>query len=236
MVVIRTEEESMFLIEQGFKPYYHKGVGRWYLRRGQERHIIHRGIEAKAQAIAERLKPTLRRISEHKVAEAIKMRLEGMPVSAIVEETGMPRSTLYEKFSEYDKGKLQLKLSEPVQAEPSGSVTMQKVPTSTPEVEGKTHTPNIMGEVAKAIQDFFNESVKRAERILSKPENVKAIADIIINLAELGFLIWGLQNVPKLREKGFDVTPIVEKMKEVIDRHSLNEKCTRQDFNTQPQG
>jgi len=120
---------------------------------GQEGHIIHRGIEAKAQAIAERLKPTLRRISEHKVAEAIKMRLEGMPVSAIVEETGMPRSTLYEKFSEYDKGKLQLKLSEePVQAEPSGSVTMQKVPTSTPEVEGKTHTPNIMGEVAKVIQ------------------------------------------------------------------------------------
>lgn len=245
VVVVRTEEELMALIEQGFKPYYHKGVGRWYLRRGRERHIIDRSLEAKAQAIAERLKPLLRRVPEHKVAEAIRMRREGAPVSAVIEKTGIPRSTLYKKFEEYDEGKLRLEtLEEPVQAEPPESMVTQKTPVAAQEVEERAKAPDVIGQIARAIQEFFkaaqesfNEHAKQAQRILSKPENVKAIADIIVSSAEFGFLLWGLLEVPKLREKGEDVTPIVKKMKEIVDKYSsLNKGYTRRNFNTQPQG
>jgi hypothetical protein len=94
LVTVKTREELEVLVSQGFKPYYHKGVRRWYLRKGRTRHIIDRGLESEAKAIAEKLETTKHKIPDHKVAQAIKMRLEGMPVSAIVEETGIPRSTL----------------------------------------------------------------------------------------------------------------------------------------------
>ena len=108
MVAIKSREELMRFIREGFKPYYHKTVKRWYLRRGQQRHIIARELEADAESIAMELKPTLRRVPDYKVAEAVKMRVEGVSVSAIVEETGIPRSTLYGKFDKYDEGKISI--------------------------------------------------------------------------------------------------------------------------------
>jgi hypothetical protein len=43
VAAIKSREEMMKFIREGFKLYYHKIVKRWYLRRGQQRHIIARG-------------------------------------------------------------------------------------------------------------------------------------------------------------------------------------------------
>jgi hypothetical protein len=75
VVTVKNKEEMMMFIKEGFKPYYHKTVKRWYLRRGQQRHIIARELEADAESIAMELKPKLHRVPNYKVAEAVKMRV-----------------------------------------------------------------------------------------------------------------------------------------------------------------
>jgi hypothetical protein len=37
MVAVKSEDESKELIEMGYKPYYHRCVGKWYLKRGRRR-------------------------------------------------------------------------------------------------------------------------------------------------------------------------------------------------------
>jgi hypothetical protein len=46
MVVIRTEEELCNFIKEGYKPYFMKSVKRWYLRKGKDRPIVSKELEA----------------------------------------------------------------------------------------------------------------------------------------------------------------------------------------------
>jgi hypothetical protein len=134
VVAIKSREEMMRFIREGFKPYYHKTAKRWYLRRGQERHIIARELEADAESIAMELKPMLHRVPDYKVAEAVKMRVEGVSVPSIVEETGIARSTLYEKFDKYDEGKISIEPAErQVQTLPPKGIATQVASVSVSE-------------------------------------------------------------------------------------------------------
>ena len=195
----------MRFIREGFKPYYHKMVKRWYLRRGQERHIIARELEADAESIAMELKPTLRRVPDYKVAEAVKMRVEDAPVPAIVEETGIPRSTLYEKFDKYDESKISIEpVERHVQTLPSKGATTQVASISVPETSMKEmpKESNIFSEIPKQIENILTwisksseDCRKLLEKYLSEPENIK-------DLADLGVIVSALVALPLHQKNG----------------------------------
>jgi hypothetical protein len=218
VVTVKSREEMMMFIREGFKPYYHKTVKRWYLRRGQQRHIIARELETDAESIAMELKPTLRRVPDYKVAEAVKMRVEDISVPAIVEETGIPRSTLYEKFGKYDEGKISIEpVERQVQTLPSKCATMQVASASVPEAPMREmpKESNIFSEILKQIENILtwisksSEDCRRLiEKYLSEPENVK-------DLADLGVIVSALVALPLYQKMGLNPEPILRVIKDI---------------------
>jgi hypothetical protein len=218
VVAIKNKEEMMVFIKEGFKPYYHKTVKRWYLRRGQERHIIARELEADAESIAMELKPMLHRVPDYKVAEALKMRVEGAPVPSIVEETGIPKSTLYEKFGKYDEGKISIEpVERQVQTLPSKGVATQVASVSVPEAS-MTEMPkesNIFSEIPKQIENILtwvsksSEDCRRLiEKYLSEPKNVK-------DLADLGVIVSALVALPLYHKMGLNPEPVLKVIRDI---------------------
>jgi hypothetical protein len=218
VVTVKNKEEMMMFIKEGFKPYYHKTVKRWYLRRGQQRHIIARELEADAESIAMELKPKLHRVPNYKVAEAVKMRVEGAPVPSIVEETGIPRSTLYEKFDKYDEGKISI---EPVERYaqtllPKGA-TMQiaSVSVSEASMTEMSKESNVFSEIPKQVENILTWISKSSEdwrklleKYLSEPENVK-------DLADLGVIVSALVALPLYHKMGLNPEPILKVIRDI---------------------
>jgi hypothetical protein len=238
-MVVKSREELYALLGRGFKPYWHKAVRRWYLRRGQVRHIIDRGLEAEVEAIAQRLGPP-RRVSMGRVAEAIRMRAEGLPIPAVIGWAGVKRSTLYGKLEEYEERKIEpqavegpaqgLPFKEVAPAKPTSTTTAFKgreapqTPTSTPNVEEGRSTPqelNMPSAAAETTQSLFaslNEGVKRFERIISKPKNAEAILKIIDYLGALGNLLVGLYLFYNEKDKTIKAL-LAKEMKDIIERY-----------------
>ena len=52
-MIVRRLDELIDLVLKGYKPYYHRGVGRWYLRRGNRRILIDRNLDGVAEEIHE---------------------------------------------------------------------------------------------------------------------------------------------------------------------------------------
>ena len=103
MVVVKSREELEKYIMMGYKPYYHKAVARWYLRKGRERHIIARELELLAKKYAEELESRKKQEVEmrrKRLEEAVKLRSRGAPMQEVVERTGVPGSTLYRYIDE----------------------------------------------------------------------------------------------------------------------------------------
>jgi hypothetical protein len=50
-MVVRRIDELLELVLKGYKPYYHRGVCRWYLRRGDRRILIDRSLDRAAEEI-----------------------------------------------------------------------------------------------------------------------------------------------------------------------------------------
>jgi hypothetical protein len=97
-MVVRRPNELIDLVLKGYKPYYHRGVGRWYLRRGDRRMLIDRSLDR----VAEEIYKVLEDLKKHREAarrellrKAIVLRASGLTVNEVVEVTGIPRSTLY---------------------------------------------------------------------------------------------------------------------------------------------
>jgi hypothetical protein len=102
VVVVRTREQLYKLVREGYKPYFYRAVRRWYLRKGRERLLIDRSLEADAEAIARAMGPQ-RGVSEERANEAVEMKAGGLPVNTVVEETGTAKSTLYRRLGEYEE-------------------------------------------------------------------------------------------------------------------------------------
>jgi hypothetical protein len=50
-VVVRRLDELLDLVLKGWKLHYHRGVCRWYLRRGNRRILIDRNLDGVAEEI-----------------------------------------------------------------------------------------------------------------------------------------------------------------------------------------
>lgn len=96
MVVIKTEEEFWSFVEMSYTPYLMRSQNRWYMRRGQKRHTIARGLDEFASRVAG--KAGVKHGKPIKAGVIQEMRLKGAPVEDIVEETDLSRSAVYCAF------------------------------------------------------------------------------------------------------------------------------------------
>jgi DNA invertase Pin-like site-specific DNA recombinase len=100
-VVVRSFEEFLRLLKEGYKPYYHRGVCRWYLRKGGRRILIDKGLEVIAEEIYLKfkvLRSEERMLRDELIKRAIKLRANGLTIAEVVKLTGILRSTLYRKL------------------------------------------------------------------------------------------------------------------------------------------
>ena len=107
MVVVKSEDELRKFIEMGYKPYYHKTVKRWYLRKGSERHIIAKELEPLAKQYAKELelgKALEKERRREKLEEAIRLRSKGAPIQEAIKKTGIPKSTFYRELNRWGSG------------------------------------------------------------------------------------------------------------------------------------
>lgn len=97
-MVVRSLEELLKFIRDGYKPYYHRGVSRWYLRKGRKRILIDRNLDRVAEEIRkvlEDFKKCGEATRKELIRKAIKLRASGATIEEVVDATGIPRSTLY---------------------------------------------------------------------------------------------------------------------------------------------
>jgi DNA-binding NtrC family response regulator len=97
-MAVRKLEELIDLVLKGYKPYYHRSVNRWYLRRGNRRILIDRNLDRVAEEIykvLEDLKKCREAARRELIRRAIELRASGATIKEVVEITGVPRSTLY---------------------------------------------------------------------------------------------------------------------------------------------
>jgi hypothetical protein len=97
-MIVRKLDELIELVLKGYKPYYHRGVNRWYLRKGNKRVLIDRNLDRVAEEIhkaLEDLKKCKEVARRELLRKAIVLRASGLTVNEVIEITGVPRSTLY---------------------------------------------------------------------------------------------------------------------------------------------
>jgi DNA-binding NtrC family response regulator len=100
-MVVRRVDELLKFVRDGYKPYYHRGVRRWYLRRGSKRLLIDKGLEGVAEEIYlkfKELRDEEEMLRDELIKEAIKLRANGLTITEVIKLTGIPRSTLYRKL------------------------------------------------------------------------------------------------------------------------------------------
>jgi len=180
VVVVRSREQLYEFIGRGYKPYFHSGVKRWYLRKGQERHLIDRSLEAEAEAIARAMGPQ-RRVPEERVAEAIEMRAKELPVSTIVEETGIARSTFYKKLDEYEEAKSRVESLARELGLSTGVESVEPPPPPTQLVQSPSQAlsnPNPL----ECLSSLGSSLRKRFERVIDRAAENPQVADSISNI------------------------------------------------------
>jgi len=97
-MVVRKLGELIDLVLKGYKPYYHRSVNRWYLRKGNKRVLIDRSLDGVAEEVhkvLEDLKKCREVARKELLKKAIVLRASGLTVSEVIEIAGVPRSTLY---------------------------------------------------------------------------------------------------------------------------------------------
>jgi hypothetical protein len=100
-MVVRSFEEFLKFVRDGYKPYYHRGVCRWYLRRGSKRILIDKELEVIAEEIHlkfKELRSKERMLRDELIREAIKLRANGLTITEVIKLSGIPKSTLYRRL------------------------------------------------------------------------------------------------------------------------------------------
>ena len=97
-MVVKDLKHLYELLNEGYIPYYHRRIKRWYLRKGSKRLLVDRSLEAVAKGIANELREWVKAQEVHVEAlrdQARRLRAEGLAVDEVAEALGVSRSTLY---------------------------------------------------------------------------------------------------------------------------------------------
>ncbi len=90
---LSTEEELRSHLDAGWRPYFHKGVRRWYLYRGaRDRKIVSARLEGLCDRIYKRWKGENEPIPALEIQES---RLQGQPIEGITSDMGLSRGAVY---------------------------------------------------------------------------------------------------------------------------------------------
>lgn len=106
-MAVTSIEELNRLVQQDWIPYFHKGVRRWYVRRGQARRIIDVRLEPYAEDLAARIPRRRNEVTSGMAAEVVERRRRGELISSISEELGIPYRTVENIIDRYESGTLE---------------------------------------------------------------------------------------------------------------------------------
>ena len=92
-MAVSTQEELWSRLQEGWRLYFHKGVGRWYIYRGtHDRKIVSPGLEGLCQRIYKKLKGENQPIPASVIQES---RLQGQPIEDIASNFGLSKDAVY---------------------------------------------------------------------------------------------------------------------------------------------
>ena len=191
MVVVRTREQLYQLVQGGYKPYFHRAVRRWYLRKGRERLLIDRSLEADAEAIARAMGPQ-RGISGERVIEAVEMGAGGLPVSAVVKEKGVAESTLYRKLGEYEEA---VRKIESLMKELGVSAVVKQVEPP--------HPPPPPTQLVERERQLAGQAPTTSGAVQSHPQE-PGIPNVLADLQQWSSSIWQFLSVLRIDPKIFE--------------------------------
>jgi len=92
-MAVSTQEELWSRLQEGWRLYFHKGVGRWYIYRGtHDRKIVSPSLEGLCQRIYKKLKGENQPIPASVIQES---RLQGQPIEDIASNLGLSKDAVY---------------------------------------------------------------------------------------------------------------------------------------------
>lgn len=107
-MTVKTAEQLNELAQEGWIPYWHEGVRRWYLRRRQERKIIATCLEPYAEDLAAHAPTERNKITPEIEAEVVQRRMEEQRVDAIAAEMNLPHRTVVDIIGRHPDGRLEV--------------------------------------------------------------------------------------------------------------------------------
>ena len=97
-MVVKDLSELYELLDEGYIPYYHRRVRRWYLRKGSRRVLVDKCLEVVVKGIADELREWVKTQEVYVEAlreQARRLRAKGLTVDEVAEALGVSKSTLY---------------------------------------------------------------------------------------------------------------------------------------------
>jgi hypothetical protein len=180
VVVVRTREQLYQLVQGGYKPYFHRTVRRWYLRKGRERLLIDRSLEAEAEALAKSVGPQ-RSVPEN-VAKTVGMGAGGLPVRAKTEGRDDGMTSLYKKIDSYEEAvavieRVERELGVPLRA---GQTRPPPPPPQVPPQAPSMHNP--LGDVVQWLSSLGAGAMRVLDRAAENPQVAEDLADIVVSV------------------------------------------------------
>ena len=177
---VSDERELVRLVREGWVPYYHSRIKRWYLRKGRERIIIDRKLDDIAEELAREVKKERERRErekEKKVREALRTRALGGTLRQALSESGMSKSSYYRTpiLKEYE-----ILESE---GEPSALVKSESKPSTPAKVE-----PKPFDELLKKISEPETSRSQRVFNITIPVEEERDLVRGMFSMMEDDFL------------------------------------------------
>jgi hypothetical protein len=181
VVVVKSREQLYELVQRGYKPYFHKAVKRWYLRKGQERLLINRSLEAEAEALARSVVPQ-RSVPEN-VAKTVGMGTGGLPVRAKTEGRDDGMTTSYKKIDSYGEAvavieRVERELGVPLRA---GQTKPPPPPPQVPPQAPSMHNP--LDGVIRWLSSLGAGAMRVLDRAAENPQIAEDLADIVVSAA-----------------------------------------------------
>ncbi|MCD6084820.1 MAG: Hin recombinase [Desulfurococcales archaeon] len=97
-MVVKDHKHLYELLNEGYIPYYHRRVKRWYLRKGSKRLLVDKCLEEMVKGTADEFREWVKAQEVHVEAlreQARRLRAKGLTVDEVAEALGVSRSTLY---------------------------------------------------------------------------------------------------------------------------------------------
>jgi len=103
-MAVTSLEELKRLVEGGWVPYFHKGVRRWYVRKGQKTEVIGAHLEPYAENLASRIPRERNKVTPDVAARVVELRRNGEPMGSISDSLGLPHRTIENILDRYECG------------------------------------------------------------------------------------------------------------------------------------